>query len=284
MTDKKNKIRTPYSIFFVYVFFMGALIMIFRFIFPGAEVPLSIYSRDWKLIQGLLEFFKFFPALAFSALIIPFGFVAEEENLPSFSDIFFKRLLVSVITAICAAVIYGIIFFLAMPVAKSSEENMRYKGEVFKLAKKHALDRRDAGEWQEAAQFLAVCDVIWLNSPELTSLKAEVDINVQRIKAQESREVSQVRASFDRDWRSAELTALSGGQQPVNSTQAIAMGTTAFNEKRYFDAHWLATLGTRLAISGSPEAANAARLASEAWNMIAAQRPNQREEHFYEIY
>jgi hypothetical protein len=62
------------------------------------------------------------------------------------------------------------------------------------------------------------------------------------------------------------------------------MGTAAFNEERFFDAHWLATLAGRLAQPGGPEAVNAARLASDAWNMVTVQQPNRLERHIYEIY
>jgi hypothetical protein len=62
------------------------------------------------------------------------------------------------------------------------------------------------------------------------------------------------------------------------------MGSAALKEERLFDAHWLYTLGGRLAIPGSPEAAYSARLASDVWNMISSQAPNQRELRLYEIY
>jgi len=62
------------------------------------------------------------------------------------------------------------------------------------------------------------------------------------------------------------------------------MSRRAFNEERYFDAHWLANLGSRLAVRGSAEAANASMLASEAWNKIASQAPNRRETQQYDIF
>jgi len=284
MTFNVEKLRTPQGIFIIYILVSSLLIMIFRFIFPGAQSPLWIYSFDWRLIQGLLELFNLFPALALSALVIPFGFVSLQENYKSFSEVFFKRMLVSVIIAICAAVIYGVIFFLALPAAKSSEENMRFEGEFYNLARMHLQERRNSGDWQEASKFFAICDRIWPENPELSDLKIEIDVNLQKLRSLESDERSSARAALARDWRSADVSPLSGDQLSVNATQAISMSLTALNEQRYFDAHWLATLGERLAIAGSPEAANAARLASDAWNMIASQAPNQREQRLYDIY
>ena len=279
-----EKLRSAKWIFFFYILASSLLIMIFRFIFPGSEIPLLLFSRHWRLIQGALELFDLFPALAFSALVIPFGMVSFEENYSSFSQVFFKRLAVSIIVAICAAVVYGAIFFLVLPMVKNYEENLRYKGELYQLAKKHVQDHSMAGEWQRASQFLGICDQIWPESPELAELRIRIDVNLNEELSEENEERSLARAALARDWRSADITPLSGGQIPVDAAQAIAMSEAAFAERRYFDAHWLAVLGGRVAQRGSPEAANSARLASDAWNMIDSQAPTIREERLYSLY
>ncbi|MCL2765658.1 MAG: hypothetical protein FWD40_10325 [Treponema sp.] len=278
-----DKLRTPNFIFIIYVGASILLIMIFRFIFPGSNPPLIIHSFNWRILQGVLEVFNLFPALAFSALVIPFGLASFEENYQSFSEMFFKRLVVSVITAICAAVLYGIIFFLALPMVKNYEENLRYSGELYHLAKKNAYERRDAGDWFEASQFLVVCDRVWLNSPELAVLRDEITINLEGKHALAYEDEYQARAALARDYYRAD-GSLSDDQQPLSATQAITMSRTAFSEERFFDAHWLANLGIRLAVRGSAEAASAAQLASEAWNMISSQEPNRRETRLYDLF
>ena len=275
MIFNAETLRTPRWIFIIYIIVTSLLIMVFRFILPGSQPPLLIYSFNWRLTQGLLELFDLFPALALSALVVPFGLVSYEQSFQSFSEVFFKRILTSVIIAICAAVIYGAIFFLALPIVKNSEENMRFRGELYQLSKMHLQERRNSYDWLEASKFFAICDQIWPSNPELADIGIEIDINLQwrhSIPALET------------DWRSADVSTLSGEQQTVSTTQALSMAAAAFDEQRYFDAHWLATLGGRLAIPGSPEAVNASQLASNAWNMITSQAPNQREQRLYDIY
>ena len=284
MTISLEKLRGPQWLFIFYMLASSLLIIIFRFIFPGSEEPLLLFSRQWRLMQGALELFNLFPALAFSALVIPFGLVSYENKYPSFSQVLFKRLLVSIITAISAAAVYGVIFFLALPLLKNYEENLRFKGELYHLAKEQAQEHGKTGEWHEASQFIDICDQIWPKSPELADLRIRIDINLDRENSEESREKSLARTALARTWRSAEITPLSGEQSPLDGAQAIAMSETAFSEQRYFDAHWLAVLGERIAQRGSPEAASAARLAGEAWNMIDSQAPNLREEHLYSLY
>jgi len=176
MTINFDKMRSPQFIFIIYTIAASLLIMIFRFIFPGSEAPLLIYSRNWRVIQGFLEVFNLFPALAFSALVIPFGLASYEESYQSFSEMFFKRLISSVITAICAAAIFGLIFFFAFPILKNHEVNMQYSGDLYKHAKENAQNSRDAGEWFEASQFIGICDRIWYNSPSWLLLETKLQL------------------------------------------------------------------------------------------------------------
>jgi len=291
MTFNLEKMRTPPFIFFIYTIIAVLLVLIFRFIFPGVEAPLPIYSRNWRFLQGILDVFNLFPAIALSALVIPFGLASYEEHFQSFSDMFFKRLISSVITAICAAIIYCIIFFLAFPMAKNYEDNLRYSGDMYKLAKLNIQKNIDNDDWTGASQFITICDHIWYRSPELESFRDVIAINLDAYISGESEEkylareaLSRERGDSRRETHDMDIVPLSEDQAPVNASQAISMSRIAFDEMRYFDAHWLATLGTRLAVRGSPEAANAARLASEAWNIISSQAPNAIERRLYELY
>jgi hypothetical protein len=284
MMINADKMRTPQFIFFIYTLSAILVVMIYKFIFPGEATPLIIYSRNWRLIQGVIEVFNLFPAIAFSGLVIPFGIASIEENYKSFSDIFFKRFFASIVTVIVASVIYGIIFFLAYPMVVSYKENLIYSGEIYKLAKENAMNCRDTKEWFEASQFLKICDHVWYESPELKELRDEIAINLQEDISVKGREVSRARAALTADYHLLEVIPLSEDQSPVNAAQAIAMSKEAFNDKRYYDAHWLANLGTRLAEKGSVEGANSARLASEAWNMITSLSPNAKEMRLFELF
>jgi len=284
MTINTDKMRSPQNIFIIYSLAAFLLIMIFRFIFPGSPAPLLLYSRTWRFIHGILEIINLFPAIAFSALVIPFGIASLEDRYQSFSELFFKHLVASVIAAIIAAVIYGLIFFLVFPMVKNYEENLIYSGDMYKLAKKRAQECKDSGDWEKAYQFLDICDHVWYNSPELKAFKEEVTINLHLDVAEKNEEKNRARAALAADYHFSDIVPLSEDQKPVDAAQAITMSRTAFNERRYFDAHWLANLGTRLAARGSVEANNASRLASEAWNMISSLAPNAKEERLFQLY
>jgi hypothetical protein len=283
----EEKLKSPKWIFTVYMLAASAVVVVFRAIFPDSPSPLLLFSRDWRMLQGFLEWFEWFPAIAFSALVVPFGLASYEEDAKSFSQVLFKRLMPSLIIAICAAIAYAIIFFFALPMLTNKEENMRFKGRVYNLAKEQAQLRSRAGEWVEASQFLDICYQIWPASPELASMKNDIENKRDEMLSVEGLERARARAALTNGGITsmrAELTPASGEAQPLTPAQAISMSEKAFKERRYFDAHWLAAIGERISVRGSPEAAAAARLASDAWNAISSLAPNRREERLHSLY
>ncbi|MDR1238691.1 MAG: hypothetical protein LBK27_01125 [Treponema sp.] len=272
---------SPARIFVLYLLVCALGIMGFRLVFPGEAPPIPWFSRSWRLVQGLLTLIGLFPALAMSALVIPFGRAAlDGEEYSSFSPKFFQIIRGPVITAISAVVIYGLLFFLALPIVQDREANMRAEGALYRLARDRARSHSQAGEWPEAAQFIAICERIWPESPEMERLKNQAAIHMEERRFDEDEERAEAAAGF----RSAGLSALPGQRQPVDAAQALTLAEAALGEERYFDAHWLSTLAERISRPGSPEALAAVRLAGRAWNAVQSLAPNARETRLFRIF
>ena len=204
MQLNKETFSSPPAIFAVYIIAACLCIMVFRLIFPGEIPPLPVFSRNWRLTRGLIDMLTLYPALVFSALVVPFGIASDEQSFTGFSAHLFQRLMTPLIIAICAAALYALLFFLALPLAKNYEDNMRFQGNVYRLAKERAQAHRDAGEWPEVSQFLSICDGIWENSPELSSLRNELEINLEHLRY--GRE-SEYETESARDLNSASVSA-----------------------------------------------------------------------------
>ncbi|MDR0455151.1 MAG: hypothetical protein LBH20_00520 [Treponema sp.] len=280
MQINKETAHSPPAIFFAYVAAASFLILIFRLIFPGEIAPLPIFTRNWRLIRALLDIIALFPALAFSALVLPFGIVSEDDNHPGYAHIF-QRLMSPLVTAICAAVLYAILFFLILPLTQNYEENLRYQGDMYRLAKERAEVHKQNGDWLEVSQFIGICDSVWKDSPETAELRSELEYHMDELRLGGNRlsEKDSVRTL-----NSASLSALPGQREPVDAAEAVALGETALAEERFFDAHWLATLGGRIAKIGSPESTQASWLAARAWNQIESLHPTKTENRVYSIY
>jgi len=280
---KSNSIirHSPLFIFAVYVIAASAIIMIFRYFLPGETSPLPkllAFSKNWKLVKGLIEVITLFPALAFSGLVIPFGMPSEDDFLEGEEtpQNLFQRFETPIVTAIIAAVLYALLFFLVLPMAQNSEKNMRFQGDLYRMAKGRAEAHRKAHEWVQASQFIGICDSVWKNSPELDDLRADVKINIDKMEASDRRQGEKP--------RTADVSALPGQKEPVDAGEAIFMGEAAFNKGDFLDAHWLATLAERIARPGSPELAKAAALAAKAWNQIEAFQTSSGEGKAHKLY
>jgi hypothetical protein len=277
-------VSSPGGIFIIYLLVSSLAILGFRLVFPPETAPLQSFSFHWRLIEGVLDIIGLFPALALSALVIPVGLRnAGAEKFTPFSPRFLEKLKGSIITAICAVGIYGLLFFLVLPLAENYRTTMRFESYLFRLAKARALDHMAEGEWPEAAQFIAICERIWPDSPETAYIRTETAINMEELRISQAEAWAQERYDLKEE-QGPVYRGIPGQREAVNATEALVMADNAMGEERYYDAHWLATLAERLARRGSPEAAAAVRLASQAWNAISSLEPNSREMLSYRLY
>jgi hypothetical protein len=289
MKINKEAFLSPLALFIYYLLGSSLAILGFRMFFPSQGAPLAIFSRDWRLTLGALEVLSLFPALAFSALVFPFGFRVYYDEYRSFSPYFLKRFRGFLMAAIFAALVYALLFFLAQPQIQEKRIDMSYRGTLYRMARDQAEDRAGRGQWDEAAYFLGLCDQIWPDSPETAELKIDVEIGLEEERIRSGGAVEEPPAAGGSLGAyfvpgSANRGALPGQRQPVSTSEALAMAAAAMDEERYYDAHWLATLGTRLAPEGSPEGAAAARAAGLAWDAVSSLAPSARERELYAQY
>ena len=279
----RETVRSPAFIFIVYVVLASLFVMIFRILFPGEAPPLPIFADSWRMAMWVQDMIALFPALTMAALVLPFcmtGFQGDGHHAQFSPDLFKRRFMVPTLTAISASVFYGLLFFVFLPMAQGSERNMRFEGEIYRMARDRARVHVEAGEWVNASQFLGMAKGIWPGSRELVPLWNEVETNLERMRFASVEGRGQLRPYASRD-------DIHGLWHPgvANTAQAMAMSRAAYRDGLLFDAHWLATLGWRLAPgNSSPEAIEAARFAAHTWNRIEEQRPTAGEMRQRELF
>jgi hypothetical protein len=280
----KETLFSVTGIFILYIVGAMSVIMAFRFFFPQQPAPLLPFSVHWRLIGGVLNCITMFPALVFSALIIPFG-IKEYGHIEysKFSPRFLDLMKAPVITAISGVTVYGLLFLLVFPVARDYQSSMSFQGQLFRISKDRAMENAAREEWPEAARFIGICERIWPENPETASLKTEITINFDEYQMAASGALAEERYGINED-QSPNSGRVPGDRTPVDAAEALSLAEKALTERRYYDAHWLATLGSRLARPGSVEMTRAALLASSAWNELSAIMPNTRETEAYSLY
>ena len=272
--DREKLFSTP-GLFFLYIVLSSLLVILYRLIIPGEVPPLAYFSLGWGLVRGGINLIDLFPALALSALVIPFGVHQwPPEKFAPFSPKFLKNLGPSILGAIVAAGVYALLFLLALPLIRNYEADLRARGQLWRLSAEQARSYAALGEWQEVDRLVNICEMIWPGAPEMAGLKAETSIQLegtaQRLEPAE---------------RNASLSLKDLAEfRPLTAAEAIQMAETALREERYYDAHWLATLGVDLAGPGSADSAVASRIASQAWNAVSSLEPNSRQTEAYSIY
>jgi len=270
--------KSPAFVFVAYIVLALLATLGFRALFPGESPPLPIFDRGWRSALWFIEIVALFPALALSALVIPFcmgNYHAEDDYTKLSPDIFKTRFKVPVITAISAAGAYALLFFLILPLAQNSERNMRFEAEIYRMAMERARAHVEAAEWVKASQFLGIANSVWRDADEIIPLRNETEIQLERTRL----------ARLDAPETPAVTVAgIPGLWDPLNTAEAMAMSRAAYDEGRFFDAHWLATLGRRLAGENSPEGIAAAQLAARSWNLIEAQRPSDAQLRAHDLF
>jgi hypothetical protein len=278
---KQASLSIP-KIFIGYILVSFFVVMGFRLLFPSEPPPLQFFSHSWRLTRGLLEWLSLFPALAMSAMVVPFGFIntGTNEHFPPLSLQFLNTLKGPFAVAISASVIYGILCFLVYPALLSREADMRFRGRLFSESYTRAQSRAAAEDWVDVARFIGVCEQIWPDSPGLEDLKSRVFVEMDqyRFGQGEGPETNFSLSPIVHETSSDERWT------PVDAAEALALAEIAFQEERFYDAHWLATLAGHLARAGSIETVEAARTASRAWNAIASLEPNSREIQAARLY
>ncbi|GHV88664.1 hypothetical protein AGMMS50267_10240 [Spirochaetia bacterium] len=282
MASKKEALFSPLGIFILYMLGSGIVIMVFRSFFPASPAPLAIFSSSWRSTLGLLDCIGLFPALAMSALVIPFGLKTnEEETFGRFSPNFLDRLKWPIIIAIVTVLLYGVLFFLALPLTRNARSDMEFRGKLFHQSLGKALEAGERGEWDEAARFVAVCERIWPDSPDLELQRRAVDRELDSYNFTHDDDTGAL-YEYVPDTRTGKADP--NLREPLNVSEALLAAEKALKEERYYDAHWLATLADRLARPGSSDRAAAARLTSQAWNAITVQQPDSLERRRLDRY
>jgi hypothetical protein len=257
-----------------------AAIVLFRFIFPGQGAPLPPFFMPWRLSTGFINFIEFFPGLAVSALIVSFGIQkAPDENYASFSIKFFDLIQGHILAAIIAAVLYGALFLAAYPLLQNYKSSMVFDAYLFRSSKEKAQEKADENSWLEAGRFLAICQRVWPESPETEALRVKVNIGLEdlrRAEAAREQEELPVRQTAARRPERAWV--------PVDAVEAYELARRAFDEERYYDAHWFATLAENLVRSESVDYGMISQLAARAWNAISSLEPNSLEKQSYALY
>lgn len=261
-----------------YALFSFIAIALREYFFPQTPEPLPPFFLKWRFFHAALTYASAFPAIALAAIAGSFGFGAWGlSGDDRFTHGLFEEIRTPLITSFVAAAVYAVLFLFVQPISIDAVGDMKSKGILFKTSVQKAEAAIARGDWNEAGGYLSICRQVWPNSPDTKEARDRFEVGSAANRAQRS---------LKRTADQAPKTGVSfpGTTARTTATEALALSRKAFAAGRYFDAHWLATLGEKLAKPDASEKAQAARAATEAWNAIAKTEPNASDKSAYSIY
>lgn len=253
--------------------------------FSPEPPPLPIYKVSWPIISVAIELITLFPVLIFSALASAFALsIFEEQNQSRFSPQFFNTMVKPLVTLIGATAVYGIFLLLFQPILYDTRYRLQTQALLFTDAKAKAAEEVYRGDWKEAAIHLAICERIWKQSRETQELRDLLAVAQEKERAKLVDLEHPATETGYIDTPVGSIPLLSGQRGPLTVREALTLAETNLKRNNTFDAHWYASLAIKMAKPGSPEAGEATRLATRAWNAISELRPTPTEAKEYRIY
>ena len=279
---------SPLTVFLLYMGAAFAVICAYQFFSPPRLMMIEIlgcFTMSWRFTRGIIAFIELFPAVAFSALVIPFGL--KEHSMggyagttfvgkKGFSSDFLKYLFWPVITACLSAITYSLLIFIVLPLAANIGNSMQDRSELYAKAKLKAEEKAASREWAEATRFIDICEGIWPGSEEIIRLKGRLIDSLSTYR--------QSLAASSEETEDAQPVWVGIPGDPVNAADALRLSEEAFNAEQYYDSHWLATLAERLAGEGAAETSTARVQAAKAWDKIQELEPNAQEKEKFSLY
>jgi hypothetical protein len=270
---------TPLRKSLIYLVLAVVAIMLYRLIVPEGNPPVQPFITAWRLLRGVVTVADWFPALILSAFVVPFAYWIRDEEDKAFIPGNIASLTASIIRAVVASCVYGLLLFFAVPLASDALDNMEAQTVLYNKSRtavrsllfKDGVLTPDAltdVELSHARQFLAVCEYIWPDKNDVAAEREEIYAEIERRKLKPSGD------GGTPETENPSLRSFTGQRQPVNATEALRFASTAMEEKRYYDAHWLSGLAGRLAPQGSVEQNAAGRLAAQAWTALERFEPS----------
>jgi hypothetical protein len=261
----------------IYLFLAVAVIMFFRLIVPGGDLPLKPFVAKWRLLRGVLTVVDWFPALILSAFVVPFAYRIKEDGDKVFIPGNIASLTASLICAVVASCVYGLLLFFVAPLTSDALDNMQAQTVLYNKSRAAMRTLLFKGgvlapgaltdtELSQTRQFLAVCEYVWPEKNDVAAEREEIYAEIEQRKLKTNGNGGTT--------ENPSLRSFTGQRQPVNAAEAFRFAATAMEEKRYYDAHWLAGLAGRLAPIGSVEQNAAGRLAAQAWAVLERFEPS----------
>ncbi|MGI5174434.1 hypothetical protein H0R92_12665 [Treponema sp. OMZ 840] len=257
----KTSMRT-FILILVYTLFAFAFFIAKAFFIK--ELP-QLFSADmglWRFITGLSEFLYWLPAILASVCCIAFSWSfakGADKNLARFSPVQVRNYKIVLISSVISVVLCFIGAEVLLPLTAAKKNRLENKVQDYHWYFEQARISLNEGNAAAAGFYADNALALAPDNPDAKELKAET----QRLSAQGAPKRADVSALLPSD-----IAAV--GNTPYSVMMLLEKARTAFAAKNFFDAHYYAWWGLKLAGDNDENSGNLRRLAVESWNIISS--------------
>ena len=257
----KTSTRTAILIFvytvFAFAFFVGKAFLI-------KELPVLMPNDAgmWRFVTGVRAFFARLPAILASVCCIAFSWSFAKDagkNLARFSPVQLKNYR-TVLVASCVSVILCFAGTeILTPIVSAKQTALENKMQDYNWYTEQTKTSVREGNAAAAVFYAENALALW---PDNRDAKALYNDSL-KLSAQSERKEAEPSSALPSDIAALQNT-------PYSVMRLLQKAQTAFELKNYFDAHYYAWWGLKLAGDNDANSGELRRIAVESWNIISS--------------
>ena len=257
----KTSTRTAILIFvytvFAFAFFVGKAFLI-------KELPVLMPNDAgmWRFVTGVRAFFARLPAILASVCCIAFSWSFAKDagkNLASFSPVQLKNYR-TVLVASCVSVILCFAGTeILTPIVSAKQTALENKMQDYNWYTEQTKTSVNEGNAAAAVFYAENALALW---PDNRDAKKLYDDSL-KLSAQSERKEAEPSSALPSDIAALQNT-------PYSVMRLLKKAQTSFELKNYFDAHYYAWWGLKLAGDNDANSGELRRIAVESWNIISS--------------
>lgn len=232
-------------------------------------------AKTYKFLTGLEYFLKFLPAMVFTGFAVScsvhFGHNSEGSTR-RFSHAMIKKYeVVMIVSIICVALLTLANETFGLMVNRGKSEIIN-RPKIIREYIKVGNYFYEEGYYSRAARYADAVLKLEPNSEEANELKNKTDIQMNQTFVK----TPKINAATAEVIQEKDLSLKMEDQKISQAYQCLLKSRKAFEEEKWFDAHYNAEMGIKLTSSKDPNLSELKQLSARAWNNITQVHNNKK--------
>ena len=254
----------------------------------GLVIPVSVQIPDnsrfmYKFCNGMEYFLMFLPSVLFAGILVSYSvyFGHNSENTAKrFSHAMISRYKIVMITGLISVLLLSLSNETLGIMLKQKKQKIINRPKIIQQYIDSGISLYNQGLYERSQLYAKAALKLNPNSKEARDLINKTDMEINRSHINELRfDLTNAEPIKDED-NSLKIDE----KQLLDAYKCLLKATSAYDEKKWFDAHYYAEMGIKLASSKDPNVQKLRTISAESWNNLTElhKGAKTKEEEIYE--